>query len=287
MMQPPANQSIVYLSGLALDSCSHARQGRDQSQVKISRTIGAAPFSGGTMPVDEVHRRKRQPPRTTLASAVAAMETITTLQIRDGIKLSHTRQNSPFHSRLVRRSMKPEKDTTMTIFSQPTTLRAPLTRSLASAALIGASMLAYPLATAQARSAEFQVTQAATPQTHGAETATGTKGETVEQRIATLHAALKITPDEDAKWNAVAQVMRDNASNVDQLIAENRKTAPQDMNAEDDLKLYQRFAQAHLDGLKNLISSFTTLYSAMPDAQKKVADKVFEAAHQTTGADRG
>ena len=117
-----------------------------------------------------------------------------------------------------------------------------------------------------------------------AEAATATKGETVEQRIATLHAALKITPDQDARWNAVAQAMRENASNMDQLIADSRKTAPQDMSAVDDLKLYQKFAQVHVDGLKNLISSFMALYSAMPDAQKKVADRVFEAAHQTAAA---
>ena len=122
------------------------------------------------------------------------------------------------------------------------------------------------------------------PQTRGADAATATKGETVEQRISNLHAALKITPDEDAKWNAVAPAMRENASNTDQLIAEDRMTAPQDMSAVDDLKLYQRFAQAHVDGLKDLISSFAALYSEMPDAQKKAADHVFEAAHQTAAA---
>jgi protein CpxP len=180
--------------------------------------------------------------------------------------------------------MKPDKDTTMTIFSQPLPLRAPFGRSFAFAALMGASMLAWPLAAAHAGTAQFQVVQAATPQTHAAEAATATKGETVEQRIATLHAALKITPDEDAKWNAVAQAMRENASDMDKLVAEERKTPPQDMSAVDDLKLYQKFAQAHVDGLKNLLSSFTTLYSAMPDAQKKVADHVFESAHQTAAA---
>lgn len=172
----------------------------------------------------------------------------------------------------------------MTIFTQPIPLRAPLGRSFAVAALMGASMLAWPLAAAHAGNAEFQLAQAAMPQTHAAEAATASKGETVEQRISTLHAALKITPDEDAKWNAVAQAMRENASNMDQLVAQNRKTAPQDMSAVDDLMSYQKFAQAHVDGLKNLISSFTALYSAMPDAQKKVADTVFEAAHQTAAA---
>jgi protein CpxP len=180
--------------------------------------------------------------------------------------------------------MKPDKDITMTIFSQPIPLRAPFGRSFALAALMGASMLVYPLAAAHAGNPEYKVVQAATPQTRAAEAATATKGETVEQRIATLHASLKITPDENAKWDAVAQAMRENASNMDQLIAENRKTAPQDMSAVEDLKLYQKFAQAHVDGLKNLISSFTTLYSAMPDAQKKVADTVFESGHQTAAA---
>jgi protein CpxP len=172
----------------------------------------------------------------------------------------------------------------MTMISLPTPLRAPFGRSFAFAALMGATMLVSPLAAAHAGNTEFQLAQAAAPQTRAAEAATATKGETVEQRIATLHAALKITPDEDAKWSAVAQAMRENASNMDKLVADNRKTAPQDMSAVDDLKMYQKFAQAHVDGLKNLLSSFTTLYSAMPDAQKKVADSVFEAAHQTAAA---
>ena len=92
---------------------------------------------------------------------------------------------------------------------------------------MGATMLACPLAAAHAGNAEFQLAQAATPQTHAAEAATATKGETVEQRIATLHAALKITPDEDAKWNAVAQAMRENASNMDQA----HRGKPQDRTA--------------------------------------------------------
>jgi hypothetical protein len=59
------------------------------------------------------------------------------------------------------------------------------------------------------------------------------------------------------------------------------------MSAMDDLKMYQTVSQAHVDGLKNLISSFSTLYSAMPDAQKKVADTVFETAHQRAVAAHG
>ena len=74
--------------------------------------------------------------------------------------------------------------------------------------------------------------------------------------------------------------MRDNAINMDTLIAANRKTPPQDMTAVDDLKSYQKVAQAHVDGLKNLIASFATLYDAMPDDQKRIADYVFRTSER-------
>ena len=57
----------------------------------------------------------------------------------------------------------------------------------------------------------------------------------------------------------------------------NSETPPQNMTAVDDLKTYQKFAQAHVDGLKNLLSHFEAFYAAMPDAQKKIADEVFRS----------
>jgi periplasmic protein CpxP/Spy len=178
----------------------------------------------------------------------------------------------------------------MTIFSHPNALPAQIGRSLAVAALLGGTMLATPLISARAdtvSNAAFQLADATTPQTPTGAAATATKGETVEERITTLHTALNITPDEDVKWNAVAQSMRENASNMDKLVAESRTTAPRTMSAVDDLKMYQKFSQAHVDGLKNLIASFSTLYSAMPDDQKKVADSVFQSSHNKPVAAHG
>jgi periplasmic protein CpxP/Spy len=166
----------------------------------------------------------------------------------------------------------------MSSITHPIAVSAPFARSVAIAALMGATMLASPLTAARAdtaTNAAIQLAQAATPQNRSGAEATETKGETVEQRITDLHTALKITPDQDAKWNAVAQAMRENAAAMDKLAASNRTTPPQEMTAVDDLKIYQKFAQAHVDGLKNLISSFDALYISMPDAQKKVADRVF------------
>jgi protein CpxP len=159
----------------------------------------------------------------------------------------------------------------MSSFTHPIAVSAPIVRSVAIAALMGATMLATPFAAARAE-------QTVAPQNQAAAGATETKGESVEQRITNLHAALKITPEQGTQWNAVAQAMRENAANMDKLVAADRTTAPQNMSAVEDLKSYQKFAQAHLDGLKNLISSFEKLYAAMPDAQKKVADGVFSTS---------
>jgi protein CpxP len=175
----------------------------------------------------------------------------------------------------------------MTLFSAPTIRLAPIPRSLATAAVLGVTILAASSLTARAdtvANAAFQLAQVATPNTQAGAGATATKGETVEQRISDLHAALKITPDEDAHWNAVAQAMRENAAATEKLRAESLTTPSKSMTAVEDLQMYQKFAQAHVDGLKNLISSFSTLYSAMPDAQKKTADGVFQAAHHPASA---
>jgi protein CpxP len=170
----------------------------------------------------------------------------------------------------------------MSSFSHPFAMSAPLTRSVAIAALMGATMLASPLTAARAESAAnapIQMAQAAAPQNKAAAAATKTKGETVEQRITDLHTALKITPDEESKWDGVAQAMHENAAAMQKLVAERTAQAPQSMTAVDDLKTYQKFAQAHVDGLKNLTAAFETLYNSMPDPQKKVADQVFQSSH--------
>ncbi len=140
------------------------------------------------------------------------------------------------------------------------------TRSLAIAALLGGTFLMSPLTAARADDAAAQ-----------SQAATDAKAETVEQRITSLHAALKIVPTEDAKWNDVAQAMRENSAAMQKLVAERTATPPQNRTAIDDLKGYEKFAQAHVDGLKNLTASFETLYLAMPDPQKKLADQVFQS----------
>jgi hypothetical protein len=162
---------------------------------------------------------------------------------------------------------------------------APFSRSVAVAALLGATILAGPLTMARADGvtpASIQLAQATPP---AAAAATEAKPETVEQRITSLHASLQITAAEEPKWNSVAQAMRDNAAGMQKLVADKMAESTQSPSAVDDLKTYEKFAQAHVAGLKNLTSAFETLYDAMPDAQKKVADGVFQSfGHDATHA---
>lgn len=151
---------------------------------------------------------------------------------------------------------------------------------------MGAALFATPLTPAFAAPADIapmRLAQAATPPAMPTEA----KADTVEQRITSLHASLKITPEQEAKWTPVAQSMRDNAVAMEKMVAENKATPMDSLSAVDDLKRYQKFAQAHVDGLKNILSSFEGLYAAMPAAQKKIADGVFEGAGRETIAAHG
>jgi hypothetical protein len=146
-------------------------------------------------------------------------------------------------------------------------------RLVAPASLVGAACLLAPLA-AVAQSAPT-APMAPVHHHHTHKTAAQAR-ETVNQRIAMLHTRLEITPDEEANWAAVAQVMRDNEARMQQLILERREQPAHSVTAVEDLKSYENFAQAHVGGLKSLISSFETLYAAMPAPQQAVADRVFK-----------
>ena len=161
-----------------------------------------------------------------------------------------------------------------------TNLFTPLARSVAIASLTGAALMI----------GSFGPASAQTPPTNkppAAAAATSSKPETVEQRITQLKTALKITPDLEPKWTKVAQAMRENAASMEKLVATKRAIAPASMTAVDDLKTYQEFTQARLDGLKNLTSSFKSLYDSMPADQKKNADQVFRSYGPTNSASQG
>jgi hypothetical protein len=167
----------------------------------------------------------------------------------------------------------------MSALNRPTIASPAFLRTLALTALMSTTMLVSPLI-ASAADAPAQQTQGVQKSPNRA--ATGMKGETVEARITTLHRDLKITANEQAKWDAVATAMRDNAARMEKLVAVKQAQKPENLTAVDDLATYEEFAQVHLTGLKNLSVAFKSLYESMPDVQKKNADKVFVSFGQTT-----
>jgi LTXXQ motif family protein len=140
-----------------------------------------------------------------------------------------------------------------------------------------------PVQLAQATATPAPATPAAPA--HKSRRASRMEPDRVEARIKELHDKLQITDAQADQWNAVAQVMRDNASSMRSLAATRTQNAG-GMTAIDDLRSYQQITEAHADGLKKFVSAFQTLYDSMSDAQKKTADAVF-AQRQKQHAHRG
>ena len=100
--------------------------------------------------------------------------------------------------------------------------------------------------------------------------------ERVEQRIKELHSQLRITPAERLQWDQFAQVMRDNARDMDQAWLQ-RADQFHSMNAVQNMQSYAQISEQHARHVQKLVLAFQTLYGAMPDEQKQLADEVIRA----------
>jgi periplasmic protein CpxP/Spy len=100
--------------------------------------------------------------------------------------------------------------------------------------------------------------------------------ERVERRIRELHAQLRIIPAEQQQWDQFANVMRENARDIDALFIQ-RAQQLDSMTALQNMQSYEQLAEAHAQHLQKLVAAFQNLYEAMPDQQKQVADQVFHA----------
>ena len=100
--------------------------------------------------------------------------------------------------------------------------------------------------------------------------------ERVENHIKQLHAQLHITPAEQPQWDQFAQVMRENARDMDQAFMQRAQQYPT-MNAMQNMQSYEQMAEAHVRHLQKLVPAFDNLYNAMPEQQKQLTDQVFRA----------
>ena len=156
-----------------------------------------------------------------------------------------------------------------------------LTHGLASAAV--AALLSMPAAAlAQSSQAPAPATQGAAPPAAASSPIAGhpvpgkTAEERVERRINELHAQLRITPAERQQWDKFAEVMRENARDMDQAFIQ-RVQQFQAMTAVQNMQSYEQLAEAHYQQLQKLVPAFQDLYNSMPDQQKQLADQVFRA----------
>lgn len=148
-----------------------------------------------------------------------------------------------------------------------TSARRPRGR-IALAGLVGAAILVVPaLASAESDSHYHHHVWGKTA---------SEREESVELRISNMHKQLHITPAEEPAWAEVARVMQANETRMQDMITAREAEPVHHVTAPEDLKIYERFNQAHVEGLQQLRVSFEALYTAMPDAQKRVADEVFD-----------
>jgi hypothetical protein len=113
-----------------------------------------------------------------------------------------------------------------------------------------------------------------------------TAKERVENRIKQLHTQLRITSAEEPQWNQFAEVMRQNARDIDQAIL-NRTQQFETMNAVQNMQSYEQLAEQHAQHVQKLVVAFENLYGAMPEQQKQLADQVFRANAQQHDQRRG
>jgi protein CpxP len=148
--------------------------------------------------------------------------------------------------------------------------------ALAAAALLGSAALAGPALAADTplRQAQTQ-TSAATSATNATKPARNSKaqGDLVERRLGALHKQLKITPQQEDRWNAFAKTVRDNEARMKDLVVSRHQT--RNASAIDDLRNYGDITEEHASSIKRLVAPFQDLYASMDDTQKKNADQVF------------
>jgi protein CpxP len=155
-----------------------------------------------------------------------------------------------------------------------------LTRLAATVALGAGLLLQAPLSFAQ--SAATPAPQTAPTQSAPAARAMTPRSDTqIEAHLKRLHDQLKITAAEEDQWKDLAQVIRGNEHQISSLI-ELRRQSGKSMTALDNLRGYADITQAHADGMKKLVPAFEKLYGQMSDAQKKIADNVFNQRDRAT-----
>src|SRR5215469_3861991 len=145
------------------------------------------------------------------------------------------------------------------------------------AAVVAAGLLSLPAG------ALAQSPGASTPNAASPSGSAGAAAARVETRIKDLHTQIGVTQAEAAQWDKFAQVMRDNARDMDRIQSERAQQFPS-MNAVQNMQSYQQIAEAHAQHLQKLVPAFQSLYEALSPEQKQKADQAFTRSASRTQA---
>ncbi len=140
----------------------------------------------------------------------------------------------------------------------------------------GVATLATSGAFAQAQTSNPQQQQGTTDQSQGSHRNFAAR---LERRIDHLKSTLKITPAQEAQFNQVAQVMRDNAAERQKAFEDLRGTRGQQHTAVDRLEAGIKLGQLHVEQTQRYLDAFQPLYASLSADQKQIADHMFAPHH--------
>jgi periplasmic protein CpxP/Spy len=101
-------------------------------------------------------------------------------------------------------------------------------------------------------------------------------GRHIEGRIAYLKTELKITDAQQPLFDAVANLLRDNAKATHDAFQSLRGDRNQPQTALARMEARAKVAQLRADGEAKMLAAFRPLYQAMSPDQQKAADEMFE-----------
>lgn len=130
-------------------------------------------------------------------------------------------------------------------------------------------------------------TPGASPDTAHSQHARPLPGERIEARLAYAKATLKITPAQEAPWNALASVLRRHAAAMDQQAAQRRTVdRSQPVSAIERMTRRQAMMSEAAIRMGEVLDAAKPLYAVLSDEQKKEADALLNRGGPSRGGHR-
>ena len=91
----------------------------------------------------------------------------------------------------------------------------------------------------------------------------------VDANIVELRQRLEITPAQEPQFNALANIMRQNAQSMPS------PPPPTNLSAVEGLRIAIQYGQREIDGMRRMLPALQALYAVLTPTQRQAADQVF------------